>query len=142
MTDAVSTMRRIAKAIVSSGFIERSSESNVPSPSLNDLRPNLLILMGRGGLRALAARALFLASRSAPALRDVKVDEGGAFVGLDESHAGPSERDLQDARVVLLTEILLLLLQFIGLGMTMAVITDTWPDAELDTGDLSETRPS
>src|SRR5665213_1055531 len=48
------------------------------------LRPQLAILMGNGGLRALLARALTLASAEIPWLRAVHVKSNGALEGLEE----------------------------------------------------------
>ena len=96
--------------------------------------------MGRGGARALVARALFLASRDFPALRGVTANEHGTFVELDEAAVSLDDPDFREARVALLTELLLLLLQFLGPGMMLAIIRDAWPRAALDDIDLSRMR--
>ena len=136
------TIRSIAETLVVSGSTALSARPGALTLSLIALRPNLLTLMGRGGLRTLVARALFLVSHRFPALWGVRTIDDGTLVGLEDACATLSDSEFDEVRLLFLTEILLLLLEFLGPGMTRAVISESWPHAPLDDIDLSQARRS
>lgn len=136
-------MRAIAEALIASGATGPPGEAGAaPAFSVGELRPNLLILMGRGGFRALVARALSIAGREVPWLRGLRSKEDGTFAGMDLAYPKLEYAQYHEGRVVLLTEVLVLLLRFLGPGMTLAVVSDTWPHAPLDDIDLSRKAKS
>jgi len=96
--------------------------------------------MGQGGLRVLVERALYLVSRKFPELRNVKANNDGSFVGLGEACASLGDVDIGEARICILAEVLLLLLQFLGPGVTLAVVSDVWPNASLGQVSLSQAK--
>jgi hypothetical protein len=61
----------------------------------------------------------------------VKVQNNGTFSGLGEASATLTDADFREAQVSFLSEVLTLLLQFLGPGGTMAIISDAWPDTPL-----------
>jgi hypothetical protein len=61
---------------------------------------------------------------------------------MDLAYPKLGQAEFQEGRAVLLTEVLLLLLRLIGPGMTLAVVSDTWPHAPLDDIDLSRKEKS
>jgi hypothetical protein len=132
-------MRGIAEMLIDSAVTDRSAGSGKLSFSIAELRPNLLTFMGQGGLRAVVARALFLVGRDFPTFRDVSANADGSYLGLDQACARLSDSEFREARISLLTEVFLLLLQFLGPSVTLAVISDAWPDAPLGGIDLSRT---
>jgi len=98
--------------------------------------------MGSGGFRALVARALFLVSRDFPEFRHVTPDDDGNLIGLEEACSTLDDAGLREVFVSILTEILLLLFELLGAGVTLAVIGDAWPQTLPDDIDLSHLRRS
>lgn len=136
-------MRAIAETLVASGATGRPGEAGAaPTFSISELRPNLLILMGRGGFRALVARSLSVAGNEVPWLLELHSKEDGTFDGMDQAYPKLEYAEFQEGRVVFLTEVLLLLVRLVGPGMTLAVVSDTWPHAPLDDIDLSRKAKS
>ena len=136
-------MRAIAETVIASGATGPPGEAGAALTfSIGELRPNLLILMGRGGFRALVARALSVAGNQVPWLRGLRSKEDGTFDGMELAYPKPGQAEVQEGRVVLLTEVLVLLLQLLGPGMTLAVVSDTWPNAPLDDVDLGRKEKS
>ena len=134
------TMRGIAEKLVAPGVGKPPARSSALSLYLGQIRPNLLVLMGSGGFRALVARALFLVSRDFPEFRHVTPDDDGNLIGLEEACSTLDDAGLREVFVSILTEILLLLFELLGAGVTLAVIGDTWPQTLPDDIDLSHLR--
>jgi hypothetical protein len=96
------------------------------------LRPNLATLMGKAGFRALISRALALATSNAAGLRTVHVGADGSFEGLNVTGSQATAREIAEGGVVLLSELLGLLMAFIGEGLTLRLLRDVWPELPLD----------
>ena len=94
---------------------------------MDRLRPRLATLMGDGGVRALLARALALATAEVSWLRVLKVGADGSLAGLDALGAPLEPEEFLEGRVVLLAQLLALLTAFIGPGLTSRLVSDTWP---------------
>lgn len=69
------------------------------------------------------------AQREAGWLHNVKSDGDGTFDGLDAAYAMTNHASFQDGSVLVLTQIFDLLIKFIGLAMTEAVVREAWPQA-------------
>ena len=102
------------------------------------LRLALITLAGLAGFRSLLSRALTLARADAPDLSAVEVAADGSLKGLDEL-ASQAQEETQEGGVVLLTQLIGLLLTFIGEGLTLRLVQDVWPEATFD-GRVSEKR--
>jgi hypothetical protein len=102
------------------------------------LRPQLATLMGHGGVRALQARALTLASAEIPWLRAVHVKSDGALEGLEEIQTPLSLDELFEGKVALLAQLLGLLVAFIGENLTLRLVREAWPKATFNELDLFE----
>jgi hypothetical protein len=100
------------------------------------LRPPLATLMGHGGFRALMARALALAEAEVPWLRAARVNEAGAVEGLAELHQQLDAETFFQGRVELLTQLLGLLVTFIGENLTVRLAHEAWPKVPLDAMDF------
>jgi hypothetical protein len=96
------------------------------------LRSSLLALVGAVGYRSLISRSLTLARKGSPPLEKVQVKEDGSLgctgaldleLGMDEDTKGG---------VVLVTELLGLLIIFIGQALTLRLVRDLWPDAPFE----------
>ena len=107
------------------------------------LRPQLAMLTGTGGHRALLTRALALAKAEVVWLRAVRVSADGSLEGIEKPQARIQPNALFEGRVVLLARLLGLLVAFIGQDLTLRLVRDVWPEVPLDglefgTGDEDE----
>jgi hypothetical protein len=96
------------------------------------LRPQLVVLSGNGGFRALLSRAVVLASAEVPWLRALVVNREGALTGLEEIESQLSADALLVGRVALLAQMLGLLVAFIGEELTLRLAREVWPQTPLD----------
>ena len=105
------------------------------------LRVPLSKVAGAGGYRSLMARALALATAEVPGLKSVLIKPDGSLEGFDEAmFHGDSVLDV-DPGVVVVTQLLGLLVTFIGEPLTLRFVRDAWPNASLDAMDAgSEER--
>jgi hypothetical protein len=143
MTRATPKMRRLAKHLmVHEAARSNSSDPKAPAafPAIETLRPHLANLMGKGGFRALLARALVLATAEVPSLRAVHVRADGTLEGLDAFRPRSEPANLLEGRIVLLARLLDLLVAFIGPGMTARLVGETWPQVPLDDMDFGKER--
>jgi hypothetical protein len=85
------------------------------------LQQSLVRLVGEAGLRSLMSRTLTLAKAQTPALDAVGVLPDGSF-------AGPMPALEDEARVIVVAELLGLLQTFIGASLTLQVVRDAWPE--------------
>ncbi len=93
------------------------------------LRRPLSTLAGDTGFHSLMHRALTMAKREVPALRDVHVGRNGALVGL----AALVPPDVEaEAELALITHLLELVASFIGEELTMSLVRDAWRRATHD----------
>ncbi len=92
------------------------------------LRTSLIQFAGADGFAALLRRALALASAEAPALRSATVSADGRLKGLEQlaSHEGSVARG---AAVAITTQLLELLVTFIGEPLTLKLVRESWPDS-------------
>ena len=103
------------------------------------LRQPLITLAGVAGFRSLLSRALTLARAEAPSLSAVQVTADGSLKGLDELEPQIDKEQARDGGAILITQLIGLLLTFIGEGLTLRLIQDVWPEAVFD-GRVSEKR--
>jgi hypothetical protein len=89
------------------------------------LRRPISTFAGATGFYALLARALTLAKRDAPGLSTVQVKPDGSLEGLSE------HRD-DEAGAMLISQLLGLLVNFIGEFLTLRLVQDAWPDWPFD----------
>jgi hypothetical protein len=132
-------MRNFAKRIIaceSDG--DKSADTTTPEAFhvFEKLRPQLAVLMGNGGFRALLSRALALARAEVPWLRTIQVKSDGALVGLEEAQAQQSSDSMFVGKVALLAQLLGLLAAFIGENLTSRLVLEIWPSAALNDLDL------
>ena len=87
------------------------------------LRRPLSKLAGMDGYRILLRRALNVAKLQDPSLAALRVDHVGSLEGVN-GFASPSK----DASVILISQLLGLLVTFIGEPLTLILIVEAWPD--------------
>ncbi|MCP9495856.1 MAG: hypothetical protein MSG64_15515 [Pyrinomonadaceae bacterium MAG19_C2-C3] len=90
-------------------------------------------LVGAGGLRALVARALYLAKQEFAWLEGVKADETAvcSFSNLDEATAGQPADEASRGTAQILANIIWLLVTFIGDDIVLRLVHETWSDVPL-----------
>ncbi|HEX7021680.1 MAG TPA: hypothetical protein VF171_02410 [Trueperaceae bacterium] len=98
------------------------------------LRGPLSRLAGIAGFATLLSRALALAKRRVPALEAWRVRPDGALEKISNGEAAPhaataGEHNI-DPGLVLVSEMLGLLVTFIGGTLTLRLVRDIWPDID------------
>jgi hypothetical protein len=97
------------------------------------LRAPLTKLAGTAGFSMLLARALALATRKDPSLTPLRAGNDGSLTGIDEFRQGLNGSHLgHRGGELVLTELLGLLVSFIGESLTLTLVREAWPDASLD----------
>ncbi len=92
--------------------------------------------MGNAGYHALLTRALNLAGAEVSWLRAVQVKADGTLPSLDELAAPVAPEDILEGRIVLLTQLLGLLVAFIGENLTVRLVREVWPKLKLPAAGL------
>jgi hypothetical protein len=135
MSKASSQMRRFAQRLVAHETPPRRRSSGEASQAtfqvIDELRPLMVNLMGIGGFRGLLSRAIVLGGEEVRWLRAVHVKANGALEGFEE-HAQLTPAQFAEGKVVLLAELLGVLVALIGVGLTLRMVRDTWPNLSLD----------
>jgi hypothetical protein len=99
------------------------------------LRGPLAKFVGMAGFRSLLSRALAIAKAEIPSLGSVQVRPDGSLEGLE----GVEPNQDADAGAVVVTQLLGLLVTFIGEPLTLRLVWDAWPDAtEAETDRMGE----
>src|SRR5487761_663602 len=86
------------------------------------LRQPLCALAGVAGFRSLLSRALTLARAEAPSLSALQVAEDGSLQGLDDLELQIDKDLARQAAVILITQLIGLLLFFMGEGLTLRLV--------------------
>ncbi len=94
------------------------------------LRGPLSRLAGVGGFQSLLARALALAGEEVSWLRGLHVNAKGSLEGLEKLEAKPGSREIAEGEVVLVSQLLGLLVTFIGPDLTAGLLREIWPKME------------
>ena len=137
MSPATPQMRNLAKRLMAyetGGNKSSGTKTPVAFHCCEKLRPHLATLMGDGGFRALLSRAL--ADAEVPWLRAVHVKADGSLEGLEELHVQLDLDEFFEGRIVLLTQLLGLLVAFIGENLTLRLVREVWPNVPLDNLDF------
>ena len=138
MSKASQQLRRFAQRLIAYETPLRSKSSDgAREPTfqvIDELRPQLVNLMGMGGFRGLLSRAIALSSGEVRWLRAVHVKANGALEGFQE-HAQLAPGQFAEGKVVLLAQLLGMLVALIGVRLTLRLVLDTWP--KLSLGDLN-----
>jgi hypothetical protein len=144
MSRATPTMRDFAERLIAyetRGSKSSETETTAAVFSAGDkLRPQLAMLMGNIGFRALLSRALALANAEVPWLRAVHVKADGSLEGLDETEAQADPEEVFEGKVVLLAQLLGLLVAFIGENLTLRLVHEVWPKLSPTDLDFGERR--
>src|SRR2546430_16964594 len=130
MSLASPQMRRFARRIMAHETPLGDKSSDVAGQAtfqvIDDLRPQLVNLMGMGGFRGLLSRAIALSGGEVRWLRAVHVKSDGTLTGLEE-HASLSAGQFAEGKVVLLAPLLETLVCLICIGLTLRLGLQAWP---------------
>jgi hypothetical protein len=96
------------------------------------LRAPLAKLAGVAGFRSLMARAKALATAEVPWLDSVQVRPDGSLEGFDAARRQQGTVPNGEAGVVVVTQLLGLLVTFIGEPLTLRLVCDAWPEASVN----------
>ena len=128
-------MRDFAERLIACEAREnKSSATKTPAafPICAKLRPHLANLMGNTGFCALLSRALARAGADVPSLRAIQVNADGSLAGLDKLGVQANAEELAKGSVVLVTQLLGLLVAFIGEDLTLRLVREVWPKLSLN----------
>jgi hypothetical protein len=127
------SMRDLAQRLLT---LEAASQTTTDAPLheavrvLEKLRSSLSRFAGPDGYSALLGRALALARTDVPSLQTVKVGADGRLEGLEGLFTGADNAGA-DATTAVITQLLRLLMQFVGEPLTLRLVREAWPDAAL-----------
>ena len=133
-------LREFAVRLIAFEAKESKSSGTQPAaafPVPEKLRPHLATLMGTFGFRSLLSRALALASAEVSWLGTVEVNADGSLPRWEELAAKIAPADIIEGRVVLLTQLLGLLVAFIGANLTLHLVHEAWPNLPRRKNDLN-----
>jgi hypothetical protein len=118
----------------------KSSRTKTPAafPVCEKLRPHLVPLMGNTGFCALLSRALARAEAHVPSLRAMQVNADGYLGGLDEPEMQVDPEERAKGSVVLVSQLLDLLVAFIGETLMLRIVCDVWPKLSLNDFDFGK----
>jgi hypothetical protein len=134
-------MRNLARRVLSQapGAGAPATESTSATfHAIDRLRPQLAILMGTGGMRALLLRALVLACVEVPWLRALRVNASASLEGLEKPCAQLQPSEFLEGKVVLLAQVFGLMEAFVGENLTLRLVQTAWPDFPVSGSDLGK----
>jgi hypothetical protein len=110
-----------------------TSEIERGAQACEKLRTSLTKLAGSAGFSMLLARAVALAMKKDPSLSPLHVGVDGSLTGVDEVRRGLNGSHVEHhGGAIVLTELLGLLVSFIGESLTLTLVREAWPDASMD----------
>lgn len=124
-------MRNLAGLLTAQEEAQHDPSSGIPCQVAfvicEKLRPQLAMLMGRGGYHALISRALALSGRDVDWLRKVSLTEASVLRIAAEEINALDTRDVAIGSQALVSELLGLLAAFIGDSLTLRLVREVWP---------------
>ena len=141
MNRSTPQMRDFAESLIAHETEEnKSSGTRSPADFLvwEKLRPHLSMLMGNVGVYSLVSRALAVSRCGVASLNSVQVKVDGSLEGLDELGVQSDPEQFAEGRLVLVTQLLGLLVAFIGEELTLRLVREAWPKLSLNDLDLKK----
>lgn len=127
---SAASLTGFAKLLVACERREAPSDANGEGsfPACEKLRNPLCSLFGVGGFRPLLMRAVAIAKSRVLWLSKLQVDEKGRLKGFAELSPELEPATLEEGEIALLTELLGLLVTFIGHALTASLLQQVWPE--------------
>ena len=146
MSVASSTIKDLARRLLSfeaaNGSFPKAAIFDVALRVCEKLRTPFSRLAGPSGFSSFLARALVLAKAVSPSLLAMEVQADGTLARRDAVKQGQATPIDDRAGVVLVEQLLLLLVTFIGEKLTVTLVLDAWPDGAFDrTNVYAEEKP-
>lgn len=139
MDRASPQIRSLSRRIIAFETVE-STSAGIPAPAtfptIAKLSVYLSALMGQIGCQALLSRALVLAAGELHWLTQLSVNSSCAVEGLTAPQSAPELADFAEGEVAMLSQLLVLLVAFIGPTLTLRLLKELWPKLSLGHGDL------
>jgi hypothetical protein len=136
-----SQLRTIAKQLMdaeTSGMTSAEVDGLSTFRVVDELRPHLSMLMGRGGFQALLARALVLARADVSWLSRLRSIADGDLDGLTDARSTIDAADFREGEIAVLVRLLGLLVAFIGPALTLRLINQLWPQLSFKDADFGK----
>lgn len=127
-------MRDVAGRLVAEEFRAGGSSGTKSQAAFRvceKLRLPLSTLVGVEGFRALLYRALMLARAGAPRLGALQVNRDGTLRFAVRPESPPEPPDTPADGTALIEQLLELLVNFVGVALTLRLVRDVWPNAVL-----------
>ncbi len=142
MSHSTSNLHGLAERLIEFDAIENKNNDDRTSCffACERLRSPLTHLMGAAGFHALLARSQVLAKEEAGWLQTIRLNPDGSFEGLDEALLQQTPDEQADGKVAMLTQLLGLLVAFIGVTLTMNLVSQIWPNFPLDASSFEDTE--
>lgn len=127
-------MRDLARRLVAvSQTVPGSHVDEALVVVIEKLRIALTKFAGREGFTSLLQRALVLAGADVPSLQCVKVGVDGHLEGIEQSVTDDGTAVTgSEAAIAITTQLLGLLVTFVGGSLTLRLVGAAWPDISLD----------
>ena len=146
MNGAASQTQDLAKRLIAYEMSGNNSfEAKAPAVFYvcETLRPHLATLMGDTGFHALLSRAVVLAYAHVSWLQAVQVKADGTLGVSDRVAEQVAPEEMHAGSVALVSQLLSLLMAFIGANLTLRMVREVWPklslnDLEFSKGDKNE----
>jgi hypothetical protein len=143
MNRSTSKMRAVAVRLLAFETVE-NKPSKTTGPAvfggvIEKLRRPLVALTGAAGFRSLLSRALALANNEIRWLQTVRLKADGSLECPADMTRLESE-EIAKGEITLITQLLELLVTFIGEALTLRLLQDVWPAAPIDNLDASKEK--
>ena len=114
------------------------TETPAGFPVCEKLRLHLATFLGKTGFHTLLARSLALSTAEVPWLGAVRARADDSLDGLEAPQAQLDPQEFSEGEVVVLSQLLGLLVAFIGEKLTLRLVREIWPDLPLDNWNYDE----
>lgn len=145
MNTAAPAVRELARLLLTAEAT-RSESAHQGAPvalrAVEKLQAHLSKLVGPTGFQALLGRALALAKTEVGWLEAVHVQVDGTVAGFSENARQQPEQSVADGSLALLTQLLGLLVTFIGEALTLHLVGEVWAEARADDTNLGAKETS
>lgn len=139
MNQATPSRRDLARRLLALEANESEHPEEKASAALivfEKLRLHLSKLLGLAGFQALLVRALALAQPEVPWLEAVSVQADATLKGFSEAEQQELAPIIAEGSEELLAQFFGLLVTFIGEVLTLHLVTDVWPKAQINENHL------
>ncbi len=141
MNTTTPAIKALARRLIAFEATRNPSDGPVGTTSraCDALRGPLAKFVGAAGFCSLLSRALAIAKAEIPSLNSVQVRPDGSLEGLEGVEQ--NQDAAADAGAVVVTQLLGLLVMFVGEPLMIRLVQDAWPDAtEAETDRMGEVQ--